>query len=198
VIDVKNIYKTFWVPDEVRALVDVSTKIEAGEVVVVCGPSGSGKSTYLRCLNRLEKADAGHIFIDGVDVLDSKTNINKIRAEVGMVFQSFNLFPHKSVFENITLAQKVVRKRSTADAKEKADFLLKKVGIHDKSNAYPDNLSGGQQQRVAIARALAMDPKVMLFDEPTSALDPEMIGEVLDVMKTLAKEGMTMVCVTHF
>ena len=196
-IDVKNIYKTFWVPQEVRALVDVSTKIEAGEVVVVCGPSGSGKSTYLRCLNRLEKADSGHIFIDGVDVLDSKTNINKIRAEVGMVFQSFNLFPHKTVFENINLAQKVVRKRSKADAKEKSDFLLKKVGIHDKSNAYPDNLSGGQQQRVAIARALAMDPKVMLFDEPTSALDPEMIGEVLDVMKTLAKEGMTMVCVTH-
>jgi polar amino acid transport system ATP-binding protein len=189
VIDVKNIYKTFWVPDEVKALVDVSTKIEAGEVVVVCGPSGSGKSTYLRCLNRLEKADSGHIFIDGVDVLDSKTNINKVRAEVGMVFQSFNLFPHKTVFENITLAQKVVRKRSKADAKEKADFLLKKVGIHDKADAFPDNLSGGQQQRVAIARALAMDPKVMLFDEPTSALDPEMIGEVLDVMKTLMDEG---------
>jgi polar amino acid transport system ATP-binding protein len=197
VIDVKNIYKTFWVPQEVKALVDVSTKIEAGEVVVVCGPSGSGKSTYLRCLNRLEKADSGHIFIDGNDVLDPKTNINKVRAEVGMVFQSFNLFPHKTVFDNITLAQKVVRKRSKADAKERADLLLKKVGIHDKSNAFPDNLSGGQQQRVAIARALAMDPKVMLFDEPTSALDPEMIGEVLDVMKTLAKEGMTMVCVTH-
>ena len=196
-IDVKNINKTFWVPQEVKALVDVSTKIEAGQVVVVCGPSGSGKSTYLRCLNRLEKADSGHIFIDGVDVLDPKTNINKVRAEVGMVFQSFNLFPHKTVFENIALAQKVVRKRNKAEAKEKADFLLKKVGIHDKSNAYPDNLSGGQQQRVAIARALAMDPKVMLFDEPTSALDPEMIGEVLDVMKTLAKEGMTMVCVTH-
>jgi polar amino acid transport system ATP-binding protein len=196
-IDVQNIYKTFWVPHEVKALVDVSTKIGAGEVVVVCGPSGSGKSTYLRCLNRLEKADSGHIFIDGVDVLDPKTNINKVRAEVGMVFQSFNLFPHKTVFDNVTLAQKVVRKRSKATAKEKADFLLKKVGIHDKANAYPDNLSGGQQQRVAIARALAMDPKVMLFDEPTSALDPEMIGEVLDVMKTLAKEGMTMVCVTH-
>jgi len=128
---------------------------------------------------------------------DSKTNINKIRAEVGMVFQSFNLFPHKTVFDNIALAQKVVRKRSRAEAKEKTDFLLNKVGIQDKSGAFPDNLSGGQQQRVAIARALAMDPKVMLFDEPTSALDPEMIGEVLDVMKTLAKEGMTMVCVTH-
>ena len=196
-IDVQNIYKTFWVPHEVKALVDVTTKIDAGEVVVVCGPSGSGKSTYLRCLNRLEKADAGHIFIDGVDVLDTKTNINKIRAEVGMVFQSFNLFPHKTVFENITLAQKVVRKRSKEASKEKADFLLNKVGIQDKSGAFPDNLSGGQQQRVAIARALAMDPKVMLFDEPTSALDPEMIGEVLDVMKTLAKEGMTMVVVSH-
>ncbi len=196
-IDVRKIYKTFWVPQEVKALVDVSTKIEAGEVVVVCGPSGSGKSTYLRCMNRLEIADSGQILIDGIDVLDSKTNINKVRAEVGMVFQSFNLFPHKTVFENITLAQKVVRKRSKTDAEEKANFLLTKVGIRDKSGAYPDNLSGGQQQRVAIARALAMDPKVMLFDEPTSALDPEMIGEVLDVMKTLAKEGMTMVVVSH-
>jgi len=197
VIDVQHINKTFHVPHEVKALVDVSTKIDAGEVVVVCGPSGSGKSTYLRCLNRLEKADSGHIFIDGIDVLNRKTNINKLRAEVGMVFQSFNLFPHKTVLENITLAQRVVRKRSKADAQQKADFLLNKVGIQDKSGAYPDNLSGGQQQRVAIARALAMDPKVMLFDEPTSALDPEMIGEVLDVMKTLAKEGMTMVVVTH-
>jgi polar amino acid transport system ATP-binding protein len=197
VIDVQNINKTFHVPHEVKALVDVSTTIEPGEVVVVCGPSGSGKSTFLRCLNRLEKADSGHIYIDGIDVLGHKTDINKLRAEVGMVFQSFNLFPHKSVLENITLAQKVVRKRSKGAAKEKADFLLKKVGIQDKSGAYPDNLSGGQQQRVAIARALAMDPKVMLFDEPTSALDPEMIGEVLDVMKTLAKEGMTMVVVTH-
>ena len=196
-IDVQNINKTFHVPHDVKALVNVSSKIEAGEVVVVCGPSGSGKSTYLRCLNRLEKADSGHIYIDGIDVLGQKTDINKLRAEVGMVFQSLNIFPHKNVFENIPLAQRVVRKRSKRDAKEKADFLLKKVGIEDKSGAYPDNLSGGQQQRVAIARALAMDPKVMLFDEPTSALDPEMIGEVLDVMKTLAKEGMTMVVVTH-
>jgi polar amino acid transport system ATP-binding protein len=186
-IDVRNINKTFYVPHEVNALVDVSTKIEAGEVVVVCGPSGSGKSTYLRCLNRLETADSGHISIDGIDVLDRKTNINKIRAEVGMVFQSFNLFPHKTVFENIALAQRVVRKRSKEDAKQKADFLLNKVGIQDKSGAFPDNLSGGQQQRVAIARALAMDPKVMLFDEPTSALDPEMIGEVpsAEMAKTL-------------
>jgi polar amino acid transport system ATP-binding protein len=149
VIDVRKISKTFHVPHEVKALVEVSTKIDPGEVVVVCGPSGSGKSTFLRCLNRLEKADTGHIYIDGIDVLDPKTNINKLRAEVGMVFQSFNLFPHKTVFNNITLAQKVVRKRSKGDAREKADFLLKKVGIHEKSGAYPDNLSGGQQQRVA-------------------------------------------------
>ncbi len=196
-IDVQHIYKTFYVPHEVKALVDVTDKIAAGEVVVVCGPSGSGKSTFLRCLNRLERADSGHIIIDGIDVLDPKTNINQVRAEVGMVFQSFNLFPHKNVFDNVSLAQTVVRKRSKADAKDKTMFLLNKVGIADKSNAFPDNLSGGQQQRVAIARALAMDPKVMLFDEPTSALDPEMIGEVLDVMKTLAKEGMTMVVVTH-
>ena len=196
-IDVRNLYKTFWVPHEVKALVDVSVSISAGEVVVVIGPSGSGKSTLLRCLNRLETSDSGQVFIEGVDVLDPRTDINKVRVEVGMVFQSFNLFPHKTVFQNITLAQRVVRKRSVAEAREKADALLQKVGIQEKAGAYPDQLSGGQQQRVAIARALAMDPKVMLFDEPTSALDPEMIGEVLDVMKTLAKEGMTMVVVTH-
>jgi polar amino acid transport system ATP-binding protein len=196
-IEVRNLYKTFWLPQEVKALVDVSVEIAAGEVVVVIGPSGSGKSTLLRCLNRLETADAGHIFIEGVDVLDAKTDINKVRAEVGMVFQSFNLFPHKTVLDNITLAQRVVRKRSGSEARQKAEALLKKVGIQDKARAYPDQLSGGQQQRVAIARALAMDPKVMLFDEPTSALDPEMIGEVLDVMKTLTREGMTMVVVTH-
>jgi polar amino acid transport system ATP-binding protein len=196
-IDVRNLYKTFWLPQEVKALVDVSVAIAAGEVVVVIGPSGSGKSTLLRCLNRLETADAGHIYIEGVDVLDAKTDINKVRAEVGMVFQSFNLFPHKTVLDNITLAQRVVRKRSGSEARQKADDLLAKVGIQEKARAYPDQLSGGQQQRVAIARALAMDPKVMLFDEPTSALDPEMIGEVLDVMKNLAREGMTMVVVTH-
>ncbi len=196
-IDVRNLYKTFWLPQEVKALVDVSVEIAAGEVVVVIGPSGSGKSTLLRCLNRLETADAGHIFIEGVDVLDARTDINKVRAEVGMVFQSFNLFPHKTVLDNITLAQRVVRKRSGSEARQKAETLLKKVGIQEKARAYPDQLSGGQQQRVAIARALAMDPKVMLFDEPTSALDPEMIGEVLDVMKNLAREGMTMVVVTH-
>jgi polar amino acid transport system ATP-binding protein len=197
VIEVRNVYKTFYAPHKIEALVDVTTQVAAGEVVVVIGPSGSGKSTFLRCLNQLEKANKGHIFIDGIDVLDPKTNINKVRAEVGMVFQSFNLFPHKTVLDNITLAQLVVRKRSKTQAHEKAMKLLEKVGITDKINVFPDQLSGGQQQRVAIARALAMDPKVMLFDEPTSALDPEMIGEVLDVMKSLAKEGMTMVVVTH-
>lgn len=196
-IEVKNISKFFFIPHEVKALDNITNSIRQGEVVVVIGPSGSGKSTFLRCLNQLEIADKGHIYIDGVDIMDHKTDINKVRAEVGMVFQSFNLFPHKTVLENITLAQRVVRKRSREDATEKAYMLLDKVGIRDKINVYPDQLSGGQQQRVAIARALAMDPKIMLFDEPTSALDPEMIGEVLDVMKSLAKEGMTMVVVTH-
>nr|WP_275942957.1 amino acid ABC transporter ATP-binding protein [Desulfosediminicola ganghwensis] len=176
---------------------DVTADVGSGEVVVVIGPSGSGKSTFLRCINGLEKFDSGHIIIDGVDLADKKTNINHIRAEVGMVFQQFNLFPHKSVLENVTLAQMRVRKRSRAEAEEKARSLLKKVGIAEKASEYPSRLSGGQQQRVAIARALAMDPKIMLFDEPTSALDPEMVGEVLDVMKQLAREGMTMVVVTH-
>ena len=196
-VRVESVSKTFYTTIRVEALVDVSCRIDRGEVVVVIGPSGSGKSTLLRCLTRLEKADSGHIFIDGIDVLDHKTDINKVRAEVGMVFQSFNLFQNKNVLENITLAQTVVRKRSREAAADKAIALLRKVGIPEKADSYPDNLSGGQQQRVAIARALAMDPKVMLFDEPTSALDPEMIGEVLDVMKTLAREGMTMVVVTH-
>ena len=196
-IKCKDVCKIFYVPEPVEALMDITTEIDAGQVVVVIGPSGSGKSTFLRCLNHLETATSGHIWIDGIDILDRKTNINKVRAEVGMVFQSFNLFPHKSVLENVTLAQRVVRRRSKNDSHEKAMQLLRKVGIQGKANVYPDQLSGGQQQRVAIARALAMDPKIMLFDEPTSALDPEMIGEVLDVMKTLAKEGMTMVVVTH-
>lgn len=181
----------------VRAVDGVSTEVAQGEVVVVIGPSGSGKSTFLRCINGLEAFTEGHILIDGVDLADKKTNINKVRAEVGMVFQQFNLFPHKTVVENLTLAQRKVRKRSHKEAEEKAYALLKKVGIHDKAGEYPSRLSGGQQQRVAIARALAMDPKVMLFDEPTSALDPEMVGEVLDVMKQLAREGMTMIVVTH-
>ena len=196
-IQAKNVYKTFYAPHEINALVDVTASIQAGEVVVVIGPSGSGKSTFLRCLNRLEQATSGHIFSDGIDILDQRTDINKVRAEVGMVFQSFNLFPHKSVLENVTLAQKVVRKRKSDASHEKAMALLEKVGISDKINVYPDQLSGGQQQRVAIARALAMDPKVMLFDEPTSALDPEMIKEVLDVMLDLAKDGMTMLVVSH-
>ncbi len=196
-IDVQNVHKIFYAPHEIKALTDVTVKIDAGEVVVVIGPSGSGKSTFLRCLNHLETADHGRILIEGVDILDHNTNIDEIRAEVGMVFQSFNLFPHKTVKENVSLAQRVVRKRSTQEAKQRTETLLAKVGIEEKANVYPNQLSGGQQQRVAIARALAMDPKIMLFDEPTSALDPEMIGEVLDVMKTLAREGMTMVVVTH-
>ena len=181
----------------VRAVDGVSTEVAPGEVVVVIGPSGSGKSTFLRCINALELFTEGHIIIDGVDLADKKTNLNKVRAEVGMVFQQFNLFPHRTVLENLTLAQMKVRKRDKKTADEKSRMLLKKVGIGEKENEYPSRLSGGQQQRVAIARALAMDPKVMLFDEPTSALDPEMVGEVLDVMKQLAREGMTMVVVTH-
>jgi len=198
VIKTKNVVKVFHSHGTtVRAVDGVSADIAEGEVVVVIGPSGSGKSTYLRCINGLEIFDEGHIIIDGVDLADKKTNINKVRAEVGMVFQQFNLFPHKTVEENLTLAQCRVRKRSQKEAREKARMLLNKVGIPEKANEYPSRLSGGQQQRVAIARALAMDPKVMLFDEPTSALDPEMVGEVLDVMKQLAREGMTMVVVTH-
>ncbi|EPR37065.1 ABC transporter related protein [Desulfovibrio sp. X2] len=196
-IKAQNVSKIFYVPQRLVALNNVSAEIARGEVVVIIGPSGSGKSTFLRCLNRLEHADGGHIFVDGVDILDKKTNINKARAEMGMVFQSFNLFPHKTVLENVTIGQTVVRQRNRRQAEEKAMALLTRVGLANKASAYPDNLSGGQQQRVAIARALAMDPKVMLFDEPTSALDPEMVGEVLDVMKSLAREGMTMVVVTH-
>jgi polar amino acid transport system ATP-binding protein len=199
VIDAKNVYKTFKTPDrrEVKALVDFSTHIDRGEVVVIIGPSGSGKSTFLRCLNQLEEIDSGDILIDGVNITDKRVNINKVREDIGMVFQHFNLFPHKTVLENVTLAQIVVRKRGKGEAVEIARELLRKVGIGEKESVYPSQLSGGQQQRVAIARALAMRPKIMMFDEATSALDPEMIGEVLDVMKTLAKEGMTMVVVTH-
>ena len=181
----------------VYAVDGVNSHIKPSEVVVVIGPSGSGKSTYLRCLNGLETLTSGQIIIDGVDLSAKKTDLNLVRREVGMVFQQFNLFPHKSVLENIVLAQQVVRKRKREEAEEKARMLLQKVGIPEKEDEYPIRLSGGQQQRVAIARALAMDPKVMLFDEPTSALDPEMVGEVLEVMKQLAREGMTMVVVTH-
>jgi polar amino acid transport system ATP-binding protein len=175
----------------------VTLDVYDGEKVVIIGPSGSGKSTLLRSINQLEMVDSGKILVNGVDLQAPTTNINKVREEVGMVFQAFNIFPHKTVLENVTLAQIVVRKRSKAEAAEKAMSLLRKVGIAEKAMNYPGQLSGGQQQRVAIARSLAMDPKIMLFDEPTSALDPEMIGEVLDVMKTLAREGMTMVVVTH-
>jgi ABC-type polar amino acid transport system ATPase subunit len=194
IISVKNIYKNF---GHIRALQDVSAEIYPGEVVVACGPSGSGKSTFLRCINRLEEIDRGTIVIDGVDICDPHVKIHKVREEIGMVFQHFNLFPNKNVLENIILAQLVVRKRTFDESVSIANKLLEKVGIFDKSAAYPSKLYGGQQQRVAIARALAMQPKIMLFDEPTSALDPEMIGEVLDVMKSLAREGMTMVVVTH-
>ena len=193
-IEVKNIYKSF---GKVKALNGVSTTIKKGEVVVIIGPSGSGKSTFLRCLNHLEKIDQGTITIENILLTDSKTNIHKVREEIGMVFQHFNLFPHLTVLRNITLAQIKVRKRSREEAERIARDLLAKVGIPDKADNHPFQLSGGQQQRVAIARALAMQPKIMLFDEPTSALDPEMIGEVLDVMKNLAREGMTMVVVSH-
>lgn len=181
----------------VHAVDGVTAHVKPGEVVVIIGPSGSGKSTYLRCLNGLETLTSGHIHVDGVDLADRKTDLNKVRREVGMVFQQFNLFPHKTVLENLVLAQMVVRKLGRAQAEQKGRELLKKVGIAEKEQEYPIRLSGGQQQRVAIARALAMEPKVMLFDEPTSALDPEMVGEVLEVMKQLAREGMTMVVVTH-
>ncbi|WP_414652470.1 amino acid ABC transporter ATP-binding protein [Geomonas sp.] len=180
-----------------RALDRVSLDVQEGEKVVIIGPSGSGKSTLLRAMNRLEEIDAGSMTVNGMDLYSPKTDISKVREEVGMVFQSFNLFPHKTVMENLTLAQRVVRKRPKEEAQERAARLLAKVGLTEKANVYPGRLSGGQQQRVAIARSLAMDPKMILFDEPTSALDPEMIGEVLDVMKDLAREGMTMVVVTH-
>lgn len=194
IIEIENIYKFF---DSIEALSNVSLTVKRGEKVVIIGPSGSGKSTLLRAINRLEDVDKGKISIDGQDITDKKCDINKIRMELGMVFQNFNLFPHKSVLQNLTIAPMKLKKISKIRAQENAMHLLEKVGIKDKATAYPAQLSGGQQQRVAIARALAMNPKIMLFDEPTSALDPEMIGEVLDVMVNLALEGMTMVVVTH-
>lgn len=193
-LKINNLHKSF---KNLKVLKGISTEIHTGEVVCVIGPSGSGKSTFLRCLNRLEEATSGEIFVEGVNINDPSVDINNIRKEMGMVFQRFNLFPHKTVIDNIMLAPMKVRGLSKADARAVALALLDKVGLSDKVDSYPDQLSGGQQQRVAIARALAMEPKVMLFDEPTSALDPEMVGEVLQVMKTLAKEGMTMVVVTH-
>ncbi len=193
IISIQNVHKYF---GQVHALKGVSLEVSKGEVILIIGPSGSGKYTLLRCINRLEEFDEGQITVDGIP-LDTAENINAVRTEVGMVFQQFNLFPHLSVLDNVTLAQKVIRKRSKAEAEETARKLLEKVGIPEKADYFPGQLSGGQQQRVAIARALAMNPKIMLFDEPTSALDPEMIQEVLDVMLNLAKEGMTMVVVSH-
>lgn len=193
-IVVNNLVKSF---GNLEVLKGISERIKPQEVVCVIGPSGSGKSTFLRCLNLLETPTSGEIIIDGKNITDPNNDINIIRQDVGMVFQRFNLFPHMTVLQNITLAPMKVRGLNQREAEERAHSLLKKVGLTDKANVYPDSLSGGQQQRVAIARALAMHPKIMLFDEPTSALDPEMVGEVLAVMKDLAREGMTMVVVTH-
>ena len=191
---VNNLHKSF---EKNEVLNGINEHIEKGEVVVVIGPSGSGKSTFLRCLNLLEVPTSGEIIFEGKNITDKKVDINKIREKMGMVFQQFNLFPHKTVLDNLTIAPIKVKGVSKADAEKKAKELLDRVGLLNKADAYPSSLSGGQKQRIAIARALAMDPDVMLFDEPTSALDPEMVGEVLNVMKELAKEGMTMVVVTH-
>jgi arginine/lysine/histidine transport system ATP-binding protein len=194
VIHVNNLHKYF---GENEVLKGINENIKKGEVVVVIGPSGSGKSTFLRCLNLLEAPTDGEIIFEGQNITDKNIDINKIREKMGMVFQQFNLFPHKTVLENITISPINVKNKSKAEAEKIAKDLLAKVGLLEKSDAYPSSLSGGQKQRIAIARALAMEPDVMLFDEPTSALDPEMVGEVLNVMKSLAKEGMTMVVVTH-
>ena len=193
-ICVKNLEKSF---EKHKVLKGIDENIEKGEVVVVIGPSGSGKSTFLRCLNLLETPTSGDIIFEGQNIVDKSVNINKIREKMGMVFQQFNLFPHKTVLENLTMAQIKVKGNGKEESIKKAEELLDRVGLLEKKNAYPNSLSGGQKQRIAIARALAMDPDVMLFDEPTSALDPEMVGEVLNVMKSLAKEGMTMIIVTH-
>ena len=194
IIEAKDVKKWF---GDFQALKGISMEIKEGEVLVVCGPSGSGKSTFIRCINRLEQHQEGSIIVDGIELTNDIKNIEAIRSEVGMVFQSFNLFPHLTVLQNITLAPTWVRKKSKSDSEQKAMELLERVGIPEQANKFPGQLSGGQQQRVAIARALAMEPKIMVFDEPTSALDPEMIKEVLDVMKELAKSGMTMIVVTH-
>ena len=194
IIEAKDVKKWF---GDFQALKGISMEIQEGEVLVVCGPSGSGKSTFIRCINRLEQHQEGSITVDGIELTNDIKNIEAIRSEVGMVFQSFNLFPHLTVLQNITLAPIWVRKKSKSDSEVKAMELLERVGIPEQAHKFPGQLSGGQQQRVAIARALAMEPKIMLFDEPTSALDPEMIKEVLDVMKELAKSGMTMIVVTH-
>lgn len=193
-IKVENLTKSF---GDLEVLKGINQEIKDGEVVVVIGPSGSGKSTFLRCLNLLESPTSGKIFVDNEEITSKKIDINKVREDMGMVFQSFNLFNNLNILDNITLAPTLVKKMEKAKAEEKARELLARVGLPDKAEAFPKSLSGGQKQRIAIARALAMNPKVMLFDEPTSALDPEMVGEVLDIMKDLAKEGMTMVVVTH-
>ena len=193
-ISVKNLKKSF---NDNQVLRGISTEIEKGDVLCIIGPSGSGKSTFLRCLNLLEKPDSGEVWLDGTELTDKKVNINAQRMKMGMVFQQFNLFPHMSVLENLCCAPMMLKKVSREDAEAKAMALLERVGLADRADAYPAQLSGGQKQRIAIVRALCMEPEVMLFDEPTSALDPEMVGEVLDVMKELAKEGMTMIVVTH-
>lgn len=194
IIRMKNVQKFF---GDFQALKDINFEVKKGEIVVVCGPSGSGKSTLIRCINRLEEIEEGDIFIDGQDIYDKKTNLNKVRAEAGMVFQHFNLFPHLTIMDNISIAQMKVKSISKHDANEVSLKLLERVGLAHKAKGYPNELSGGQKQRVAIARTLAMKPKIILFDEPTSALDPEMIGGVLDFMRELAFENYTIVCVTH-
>lgn len=194
IVSMKNVDKFF---GDFHALKNINFEVKKGEIVVVCGPSGSGKSTLIRCINRLEDIDSGELLVDGIDAYGKKTNLNELRAETGMVFQHFNLFPHLTILQNITIAQMKVKKISKHDADEIGLKLLEKVGLVQKAEGYPGELSGGQKQRVAIARTLAMRPKVILFDEPTSALDPEMIGGVLDVMRSLAKENYTIVCVTH-
>jgi len=193
-IQIKDLYKNF---GELEVLRGIDDQVEKGEVVVIIGPSGSGKSTYLRCINKMEELTKGEIIINGKNIYDKDVNINEIRQKVGMVFQHFNLFPHMTILENITLAPIKIKKLSKEEAEKKAYILLERVGLVDKANEYPSKLSGGQKQRIAIARALAMEPQVMLFDEPTSALDPEMVKEVLEVIKDLVKDGMTMLVVTH-